>query len=240
MLIRSAAMCGAAMLIVLLHWREFKAFFWDHAAPPTPVAQLWPRWVQRVGRVSMYLVFGIVLLDYWNGHLTMAKQPSEVWGRYRIQSVEGGAGGSELALVAPGAIVYFDYRGEAGVRTRDVLRLGQYRVDPSAKRIEVTLYNADADYLHELDRTFGEAAKRVFVPENEVLHLAGIYRFAPSGELVLEASHPAGLVVRLVREDLNWPEKNRYLRLAQRNPRQPATPRWSRQRPWLLSYVVRL
>jgi methylamine utilization protein MauE len=214
MLIRSAAMCGAATLIVLFHFREFKAFFWDHTAPPPPAADVWPRWVQRVGRASMYLVFGFVLLDYWIGHETMAveRQPSEVWGRYRIQSVEGSAAHQERPLLVPGAIVYFDYRGETGVRTREMLRLGQYHVNPGAKSIEVTLYNADAAYLHELDRTFGEAAKRVFVPENVVLHLQGSYRFAPSGELVIEASDPAGVVVRLVREELNWPDKNRYLR----------------------------
>jgi hypothetical protein len=164
----------------------------------------------------MSLVVGFVLLDYWIGHETMAveRQPSEVWGRYRIQSVEGGAAYQEKPPLVPGAIVYFDYRGEAGVRTREMLRLGQYHVDPGAKRIEVTLYNADATYLHELDRTFGEASKWVFVPENVVLHLQGSYRFGPSRDLVIEASDPAGVVVRLVRDELNWPDKHRYLRLA--------------------------
>ena len=68
MLVRSAAMFGAAALIVLLHFGEFKAFFWDHAAPPGPPAELWPRWFRRVGRALMYLVFGFGLLDYWLMH----------------------------------------------------------------------------------------------------------------------------------------------------------------------------
>jgi hypothetical protein len=216
MLVRSAAMFGAAALIVLFHFGEFKAFFWDHAAPPTPPADLWPRRFQWVGRALMYLVFGFGLLDYWFMHQAIARerQPNEVWGRYRIQSVSGGAGPRESALVTPGAIVYFDYRGEAGLRTLDVLHLGLYRVDPGAKRIEVTLYKADAAYLHELHRTDGAASKRFFVPENAVLHIQGDYRFAPSGELLIEASHPAGLAVRLVREEFDWPDKHWHLHLA--------------------------
>jgi hypothetical protein len=214
--IRSAAMFGAAALIVLLHFGEFKAFFWDHAAPPRPPDDVWPRRVRRFGRAMMYLVFGLELLDCWVAHQSMAvqRQPSEVWGRYRIQSVDGSAGLQGAVLLTPGAIVYLDYRGEAGLRTRDVLRLGRYRIDPGAKSIEITLYKAGAAYLHELHRTDGAAAERYFVPENTVLHVQGTYRLAPSGELVLETSQRAGSVVRLVREDLNWPEKNRYLRLA--------------------------
>jgi hypothetical protein len=139
-------------------------------------------------------------------------RPAEVYGRYRLQSV---AGAAEEPLWVAGAIVYLDHRGDAGLRHGDTLRLGTYRVDPDARTIEITLYNTDSEYLHRLHRSDGREADRAFVPANAVSHIRGQYQFSSSQELVVHAEQPAGLVLRLSRDDLHWPQKHWYLHVVQ-------------------------
>lgn len=199
-LIPSAPMLAAAVTVLALRGGQLWRLLMERGRPPAPAEPLWPRWAVVVGWGILAFVVGGTLYQVWVQRQFVATvfAPSELHGRYRVTEV--GPNGKSVRPIEANTIVYFDLAGSAGLRVGPRLKLGRYRLDPSTKELELTLYDVGFEYFHEQHRT-GDARERLFVPANVILTAKGRYRWETGGELVVEFDQPSGVIVRLRRED---------------------------------------
>jgi hypothetical protein len=203
--IPSAPMLAAAAMILAFNWRGIWSMLAGRVAPARPL--VWPKWPGRVGRAALFVVFAWGCYQAWEYHRMVQPfmRPPEVYGRYRIGLKPDAKWPTPLT---PGAIVYLDLNGSAGLRAGAELYMGRYKVDESTGELEATFYRAGFDYFHEQHRT-GEASTRLFVPENVVLAIKGRYRLGPTGHLTWDANEPSGLSLELTRDGPDWPARHR-------------------------------
>jgi hypothetical protein len=193
-------MLVASTVLCLIYTRDYKKFFWD-MQPARPMVG---RRALLAGTVAKYVIatMGVVgsavlyFAFFRGGH---AK--SDLYGRWRVESVERSGPGGGAPTVASGDVLYFDVRDDFGLRTKDSVHYGTYALDPRKRQLNVAIYAANFEAYKELN--YGSVRDKYFAPQNLRDSLSGTYRLDENGMLVIEArSRQDSLTIRL-RSD-NW------------------------------------
>lgn len=196
----------AAAAILAIRWR------WLLMVAGIPVEpRPGPRWSRAAGAAGWLAIVAVIAGTLGLNHRLMRESarlegPADLRGRYRVESIEPVTAAN--TFWSPGSFIYFDGYGQMGVRNGEHRRPGTCTLDPTSRSISFRIVldaQAYAALPPEQAQALGEAWW-----EHPLFAFTGSYTLdADGGGVVLRGGDADGPAVRLVRDDLLWPDRHR-------------------------------